>query len=621
MTAGESRVSTGSQPELESGESRPAAQVSRPRAYVAIIQGFIGSLMIFVGSVGAGWIANGSPMVRHPLVIALRTEGWGVTTSTVLLTVGAMLLIRSWLRLGQRLRDWGPGSLRSVVLAITAWGAPMLFAVPIFSRDVYAYTGQGRLVLEGMNPYTTGISALSNWFSLGADPAWAEAKTPYGPYFLWLERAVVQITGAQPDVSVFLFRLLAVAGVVLCVLYVPKLAALHNLNGGRALWIAVANPLFLISFVASAHNDALMVGLALAGTYFAATRRPLCGLLLVTASIGIKPITIVLLPFIGLLWAGPGASLLRKIGFWAATVAISFGVLLLSGIPYNLGTGWIWAISDPTPGFTGYSPSGFLGQQVRGLADVLGLKGGMLADLLRSGFKWAGVGLVVFLMFRGDYPKLIRRMALAFAAIVMLSPIIQPWYVLWFIPFLAVTGIRNDWQIKSLYVIITFFVVFGAQDQLSVWSFVQLDYRASTLAYLVALAFIFYLLFIDIHTRKLLLDSRVTRLLVRRRAKAFAGREGALVLPGSDVGKAQDTKAQDDDGGGQVPAGPHGPQAVAGPHGAGQVPAGPRDGGQPGAGPHDGGGAQAVAAADGRGDQAAAGASIPAVVEPAASAD
>jgi alpha-1,6-mannosyltransferase len=537
MTAGESRVSTGPRHEVDSagkGNRRivPAAESGGagtalpqaptvpspvPRAYWAILQGFLGSLMMFVGSIGAGWIANGSPMVRHPLVIALRTEGWGVTTSTVLLTAGAMLLIRSWLRLGQRLQAWGPGSLRSVVAAVAAWSAPLLFAVPIYSRDVYAYTGQGRLVLEGINPYSNGISSLNNWFSLGADPAWAEAKTPYGPYFLWLERAVVGITGAQPDFSVFLFRLLAVGGVALCVVYVPKLAALHNINGGRALWIAVANPLFLISFVASAHNDALMVGLAVAGTYCAATGRPVTGLLLVTASIGIKPITVVLLPFIGLLWAGPGASLARKFAFWAATVVVSFGVLLLSGLPYGLGTGWIGALTDPTPGYTGYSPSGFLGQQVEGLANILHLDGGMLATWLRTLFKYAGVALVVLLMFRGTYPQLIRRMALAFAAIVMLSPIIQPWYVLWFIPLLAVTGIRNDWQIKSLYVIITFFVVFGAQDQLSVWSFVRLDFHASTLAFVVALAFIIYLLFLDVHTRKLLLHHNTAELRERWR--------------------------------------------------------------------------------------------------------
>ncbi|WP_427018293.1 polyprenol phosphomannose-dependent alpha 1,6 mannosyltransferase MptB [Pseudarthrobacter sp. P1] len=479
-----------------------------PKAWIAIVQGFLGSLMMLAGSIGAGWIANGSPMVRHWLVIALRTEGWGVTTSTVLLTVGAMLLVRSWLRLGQRLKDWGPGSLRSVVIAVTAWALPMVFAVPIFSRDVYAYTGQGRLVLEGQNPYTTGISSLSNWFSLGADPTWAEAKTPYGPYFLWLARAVVSITGAQPDFSVLLFRILAGVGVVLCVLYIPKLAELHGLSGARALWIAVANPLFLISFVASAHNDGLMVGLAVAGVYFAATGRHLTGILLVTASIGIKPITVILLPFVGLMWAGPTATLARKVLFWAATAAISFGVLALSGIPYNLGFGWIWAILDPTPGYTGYSPSGFLGQQVESLANMIGLPGGSLADGLRTGMKWAGMALVLLLMFRGDYWRVVRRMALAFAAVVMLAPIIQPWYILWFIPFLAATGIRSDWQIKSLYIAITFFVVFGAQDQLSVWSFVQLNVQVSSLAYVVALAFTFYLLALDVHTRKLLVQGK-----------------------------------------------------------------------------------------------------------------
>ncbi|HKU32130.1 MAG TPA: polyprenol phosphomannose-dependent alpha 1,6 mannosyltransferase MptB [Arthrobacter sp.] len=487
----------------------------QPKAYVAIWQGFFGSLMIFAGSIGAGWIANGSPMFRHPLVIALRTDGWGVTTSTILLTAGAMLLVRSWLRLGQRLKEWGPGSLRSVVIAVAAWAAPMVFAVPIYSRDVYAYTGQGRLVLEGQDPYTTGISSLSNWFSLGADPAWAEAKTPYGPYFLWIAKWVVGITGAQPDLSVLLFRLVALVGVLLCVVYVPRLAELHGIIPGRALWIAVANPLFLISFVASAHNDALMVGLAVAGMYFAATGRHITGILLVTASIGIKPITVLLLPFVGLMWAGPAASWARKFLFWGATAAISFGVLALSGIPYNLGFGWVWAILDPTPGYTGYSPSGFLGQQVEVIANLLGLPGSALATGLRTLMKWAGIGLVVLLMFRGDYSRLVRRAALAFAAVVMLSPIIQPWYILWFIPLLALTGIRNDWQIKSLYVAITFFVAFGAQDQISVLSFVELNVKVSSLAFVVAVGFTIYLMVLDIHTRRLLIRSTPAELFRR----------------------------------------------------------------------------------------------------------
>ena len=150
-----------------------AAPPAKRRAYIAIWQGFLGALMMFVGSIGTGWIANGSPMIRQPVVIALRTEGWGVTLSTVLLTVGAMLLMRSWLRLGQRLGDWGEHSLRSVVIAISAWSFPLLLAVPIFSRDVYAYTGQGRLVMEGQNPYEVGSPRSATGSPL--------VRTPPGP--------------------------------------------------------------------------------------------------------------------------------------------------------------------------------------------------------------------------------------------------------------------------------------------------------------------------------------------------------------------------------------------------------------------------------------------------------
>lgn len=479
---------------------------SRPgpdRPGVAVAQGLAGSLMIFVGSLGVGWLANGSALLRNPLMIMMRTDANGVIASTALLTLGAMLLIRSWLRLGQRLAGWGAPARRPVLWAVAAWTAPLLAAVPIFSRDVYAYIGQGRLMVEGMNPYTTGISSLSNWYSLGADQAWAQNATPYGPYFLWLEQLVVSVTGASPETSVFLFRLLAVAGVALCAYYVPKLAALHGIDPARALWLSVANPLFLISFVASAHNDALMVGLALAGTYYAATKRPVLGVVLVTASIGIKPITVVLLPFIGLLWAGINASWPRKFLAWAKTLLLAGGLLWVTGLVNGFGFDWIGVISNTGDGWMTYAPTGFLGMVVQSLVDAVGLDGWAAAKLLRSFGRLVAIGLVVWLMFKGDDARLVRRMALAFSAVVLLSPVIQPWYVLWLIPLLAVTGIRDDWQTKAVYVVVVYFVVMGAQDQLSVLFFVDLQIGAPTVAMLVALAFLFYLLFLDPKTRRL----------------------------------------------------------------------------------------------------------------------
>ena len=129
------------------------------------------------------------------------------------------------------------------------------------------------------------------------------------------------------------------------------------------------------------------------------------------------------------------------------------------------------------------------------------------------------IGLVLLLMFRGDDHQVVRRLGLAFAAVVLLSPIIQPWYILWFLPFLAATGIRDNWQIRSLYIVITFFVIFGAQDQLSVWPFIELTVDASTIAFVTALLFTAYLMLLDPHTRHLLVHGGPAGWLGRRRRR------------------------------------------------------------------------------------------------------
>ncbi|WP_369044692.1 polyprenol phosphomannose-dependent alpha 1,6 mannosyltransferase MptB [Sinomonas sp. P10A9] len=485
--------------------SVPPAGVNQP-AHWALGQGLVGSLLIVFGSIGVGWLADASVFTRNPLFITLRTETWGVTASIIALVIGAMLLTRSWLRLGQRLRRWGPGAIRPVVLAVLLWGLPLMFAVPIYSRDVYAYGGQGRLMVAGLNPYTNGISSLNNWLELGTDPSWASTRTPYGPYFLWLERWVVQITGGQPDSSVLMFRMIALAGAALCAYYGYRLAQLHGVDGARTVWLMVANPLFLISCIASAHNEALMIGLAVAGVYYAEKGNWLAGIVLTTLSIGVKPITAIVLPFIGLQWAGPGATWARRFLCWAGTGLISLALFAVSSLAYGLGFGWVNAIVDPTPGFIAYTPSGFSSNILAGLLTAIGLDGGSIAEAFRTALKWAGIGIAVLLILRGDDRQVVRRLGLAFTAIVVLGPIIQPWYVLWFFPFLAVTGIRDNWQVKLWYLTVVFFVVFGAQDQLHIFGFVNTPLPADAIAGLVALAFVAYLVLLDPKTRRIIFE-------------------------------------------------------------------------------------------------------------------
>ncbi|MEE1620658.1 polyprenol phosphomannose-dependent alpha 1,6 mannosyltransferase MptB [Zafaria sp. J156] len=482
------------------------AQTTRPVGSAArtLASGFAGSFLVLLGSFGVGWLAMVSPLNRNALLIAVRTETWGVVLSTIVLTLGCWVLFRAWLRLGQVLSGWPEGSLATVRAASYLWSVPLLFCLPIFSRDVFAYIGQGRLVAAGQDPYQDGISTLSNWFQLGTDVTWAEAETPYGPLFLSIEHAVHQLVNASPDLSVLLFRLVAFAGVVLCIVYVPRLAELHGVAGAKALWITVANPLFLISFVASAHNDALMVGLAVAGTYYAATGRGITAVVLVTASTGIKPITMVLLPFIGLLWAGAGASWPRRFLYWGYTAGLSLGIMALIGVVNGYGFGWLSVMLSTGTGSVFFAPLGMLTTFFQAAFGALGLETAWVLPVLKTVGRIASVAVVLLLMFRGKDSHLVQRLALAFTALVVLSPIIQPWYLLWLLPFFAVTGIRDDWQLIWVYFTVAFFIAFGAADQLFIWQFLShLDPWVKHLSTGISWAAMAYLAFLDPRTKEL----------------------------------------------------------------------------------------------------------------------
>jgi alpha-1,6-mannosyltransferase len=483
------------------------AEVDNARS--PLLAGFLGSMFMAIGSLGVGWLAPASELRRLPLFIWMRTEAVGVSLSIVLLAFGGMLLVRAWLRLGQRVRVWGADARKATLQAVVAWGLPMMFSVPLFSRDVYAYIGQGRLMVEGFNPYENGISALSNYFQLGADKMWTEAPVPYGQLFLWIEQFVVWSTNVHPEASIMLFRLAALIGIVLCVIYVPKLAELHGVNPHRALWLTAANPLFLTNFIASVHNDALMIGLALAGLYYCATRRVILGLVLVTLSIAVKPITVVFLPFIGLLWAGKNANWPRKFVFWGLTAGISFGLLYAMSLVNGFGFGWINGLSAPGSIWIWYAPVGLLGLIVASISNAFGLDGWGLAKWVYDAGKLLAVGIVAWQIFRGDHDRLMRRLTLAFAAVVVLAPMIQSWYIVWLIPLFAVTGIRDDWQVKALYFIVSFFMVYAISDQLDVFPYLQTADLGLALALarnaaaIIALLFALYLIFLDPKTKQL----------------------------------------------------------------------------------------------------------------------
>ncbi|NLS08761.1 polyprenol phosphomannose-dependent alpha 1,6 mannosyltransferase MptB [Nesterenkonia sp. MY13] len=472
-------------PRTPAAETQQRLTLTSPGVPFALAWGLVGSLLVLIGSFGVGWLAGASSINRWDLVRPLRTEDWGVNVSTVALTLGCWVMFHAWLLLGRALREadrksWLPGSLRVVNISTAVWSIPHLICVPIFSRDVYAYVNQGRLVLTGRDPYQEGVSQLDNWFHFGTDPMWAQSETPYGPMFLWIEAAGMWVTDHHVDAAVLLFRLACVAGVILLMAYLPKLAAHYGVHGGRAQWLTCANPLFIISFISSAHNDALMMGFAVAGIYYAAKGRGVLATVLITVSIGMKIISMVLLPFIALLWAAAKTQgetdWLTKFKYWFYTAGISGALLLVVGWINGYGFGWLMVLAGT--GDTGksfWSPMGIIDDAVSNTLAAFGQDTDWTLDTIRVIGRLVSVVIVLVLMFIGRDKHVMHRMTWAFTALVVLSPIIHPWYLLWLLPLFAAIGIRNDWQTKWVIFTVGFFICYGAQDQLSIWSFLNLD--------------------------------------------------------------------------------------------------------------------------------------------------
>src|SRR6185295_1246385 len=90
-----------------------------------------------------------------------------------------------------------------------------------------------------------------------------------GPLFLWIGQGISAITGDNIVAAVLCHRLVVLLGVGLIVWATPRLARRCGVAEVSALWLGPCNPLLFMHLVAGIHNEALMLGLMLAGTEFA----------------------------------------------------------------------------------------------------------------------------------------------------------------------------------------------------------------------------------------------------------------------------------------------------------------------------------------------------------------
>jgi alpha-1,6-mannosyltransferase len=433
--------------------------------------GATGTVLMAIGALGAG----ARPVVQDPTfgVRLLNLPSRIQTVSLTMTTTGAVMMALAWLMLGRFTlgrRRMSRGQLDRTLLL---WALPLLIAPPMYSKDVYSYLAQSEISLLGLDPYRVGPATglgLDHVFTLSVPSLWRETPAPYGPLFLWIGQGVSALTGENIVAAVLCHRLVVLLGVGLMVWATPRLARRCGVAEVSALWLGACNPLLFMHLVAGIHNEALMLGLMLAGTEFALRGvdaagallpRPLVwptgradwtrwlpltmlvlGIVLITMSSQVKLPSLLALGFVAMAlacrWGGTFKAFLIAGG---SLTALSLAVMAVIGWASGLGIGWIYTLGTANVVRSWMSPPTLLalgtGQVgiLLGLGDhttaVLGLTRGIGVIIIAILVTW-----LLLAVLRGRLNP-VGGLGVALGATVLLFPVVQPWYLLWAIIPLA----------------------------------------------------------------------------------------------------------------------------------------------------------------------------------------
>jgi alpha-1,6-mannosyltransferase len=421
----------------------------RDRLRLITLGGLAGSVLMLLGSLGSGALPVYDPVRRVPVLTLLR-QGAGERVALTLVYVGLAVLGMCWLYLGRAIRHRLSGTEEPRLLRIGAlWALPLLFSVPLFSRDLYSYAAQAQITHAGLDPYTVGPASLPGPFLDEIDRMWVDSPAPYGPLWLTLGRLAATATRDHVVITVFCMRLLSVAGVLLMARYLPRLAVAHGVDPRGALWLGLLNPLVLAHFVAGGHNDALMLGLLVAGVTIALEATDLrwvvIGVAVTSAAVLVKAPAVLAVGFLAPVWT---RHLTGRFRLPRASAGVGLTALLTATVitlASGLGFGWVKQLNTPGAVVTWLSAPtglGLLTDWLRGAHNFVTSE-----DPVISAFRIGGQAVTLVIVFvlwlRARRIGVVAGLALALLTLVMLGPVVQPWYVVWPLALAAVVRLPH----------------------------------------------------------------------------------------------------------------------------------------------------------------------------------
>ncbi len=430
---------------LRSADGRPA------------LLGFLGAVLTTLGSFGAGAIRVHDTTLEQTHLSWLRF-GHGLVLSSILFWTGIALLVIAWIRIG---RSALAGTLRArdVAGTVALWIVPLLVAVPLYSRDAYSYLAQGALLRDGFDPYVDGPVVNPNGLLDDVSGIWTTTTAPYGPLFILIAKVITQLCGDSVLAGVIALRLVMLPGIALSVWGVAKLARHFGARPAVSLWLGVLNPLVIVHLVGGVHNEALMVGLMVAGIALVLDGRHLLGVAVIVTAVAVKGTAAIALPFVVWIWfhhrraRDPQESAARAFAtVLAASVAAFVALFAAFSLVAGVGLGWTTALAGSIKIINYITLPTALAQITAFVAaPFTDLHLAPILVVTRAlGIAALAITLVVlWWRFRQDERRNVMGILLGLLAVCVLSPASLPWYYTW--P-LAVAG-AFAWSRRTLAII------------------------------------------------------------------------------------------------------------------------------------------------------------------------
>lgn len=353
----------------------------------------------------------------------------------------------------------------------------MMFALPLHSRDAYAYGAQGWLVAHGHDPYsvTLGEAGLPG---LLVGVHWHNTTSVYPAGSVELFGAINRLTGGDLYWTTVALRVPSVFALVLLAAVLPALARRVGVDPLLALWAGLLNPIMLVQWIGGVHNDALMVALCCAALLAAMDLgwRGWRGLIVAGVLLGLamsikQSAAVFGLGVVAVAWSvrfPPKQGWAKLVSIAAVPGVITIGVFLATS--WRLGLGWRAPTAGNPIAATSNTPLSWVASFLR-YHELL--PNHTVANTLVTGVSTLLilVAFVVLWLRLGPFGHSTGEPWLFAAAVVtaacVLAPALQPWYLTWLLPLYPLCRLGKRWDWAWLVAIAGFSLLPGLQDVLA----------------------------------------------------------------------------------------------------------------------------------------------------------